>query len=202
MTRESRKKIKILIVDQDASYAEATKKMLTREGYRAKAVTSLSSAVEEFKGDRYQIVLMDFAPDKEQAFDVMHEIRKIDDDVALIVMTTESNLDDALVALRAGCFDYRVKGGEHEMLDLIAHTIRNKGLVVDFEKKINLEIGKKIRLLRKERGLTLKQLANRTGLSISLISQIERAKSSSSVSTLYKVATALSVKMEYFFAGI
>ena len=42
-------------------------------------------------------------------------------------------------------------------------------------------------------------LANRTGLSVSLISQIELGKSAASMSTMHKLATALQVRMTYFF---
>jgi len=56
--------------------------------------------------------------------------------------------------------------------------------------------------LRKKKNLTLKQLANRAGLSVSLISQIERAESAASISTLTKVSLALNAKMETFFKGI
>ena len=55
--------------------------------------------------------------------------------------------------------------------------------------------------LRKERGLTLKQMARRTKLSVSLLSQIERAESSASVSSLFKVATALDVRITDLFGG-
>ena len=50
-----------------------------------------------------------------------------------------------------------------------------------------------------KRGLTLKQLARRTRLSVSLLSQIERAESSASVSSLFKIATALDVKLTALF---
>ena len=50
--------------------------------------------------------------------------------------------------------------------------------------------------------LTLKQLANRTGLSVSLISQIELGKSAASMATLYKLAGALQVPMTYFFETV
>ena len=63
-------------------------------------------------------------------------------------------------------------------------------------------VGQRIRELRHSRPLTLKQLANRTGLSVSLISQIELGKSAASMSTLHKLATALQVKMTYFFETI
>ena len=53
--------------------------------------------------------------------------------------------------------------------------------------------------LRKARGLTLKQMARRTNLSVSLLSQIERAESSASISSLYKIASALDVRIQDLF---
>jgi len=70
------------------------------------------------------------------------------------------------------------------------------------EVRLNQEIGLRIRGLRKKKNLTLKQLANRTGLSVSLISQIELAKTSASVSTLYKLASALGIKIGHFFSEL
>ena len=52
---------------------------------------------------------------------------------------------------------------------------------------------------RTRQSLTLKQLARRTGLSVSLLSQIERAESSASISSLYKIASALKVPMSELF---
>lgn len=202
MNRDARKKIKILILDNEATYAEKLNAFLSKEGFRTKALDDLGRAVDEFKSSRYQIVFIDL---KQAGLgrQALETLQAIDDDVAFIATTNDRTVEEAVDGLHLGVFDYQPKElSDEELLEVVNQAIKRKGLVVDFEKKINLEIGKKIRLLRKERGLTLKQLANRTGLSISLISQIERAKSSSSVSTLYKVATALSVKLEYFFAGI
>jgi transcriptional regulator with XRE-family HTH domain len=60
-------------------------------------------------------------------------------------------------------------------------------------------IGESIRSLRKEKELTLKQMSRRTGLSVSLLSQIERAESSASLSSLYKIAAALDVRVQDLF---
>ncbi|MEM1347118.1 MAG: helix-turn-helix transcriptional regulator, partial [Myxococcota bacterium] len=51
----------------------------------------------------------------------------------------------------------------------------------------------------KEHSLTLRQMSKRTGLSVSLLSQIERAESSASVSSLFKLATALDCRVTDFF---
>ncbi len=45
----------------------------------------------------------------------------------------------------------------------------------------------------------MKQLARRTDLSVSLLSQIERAESSASISSLYKIASALRLRMSDLF---
>ena len=59
--------------------------------------------------------------------------------------------------------------------------------------------GRVIRDARKTQELTLKQLARRTGLSVSLLSQIERAESSASISSLYKIAMALESRIQDLF---
>jgi len=56
-----------------------------------------------------------------------------------------------------------------------------------------------VRELRSENRLTLRQLAERTNLSVSLISQIERAESAASISTLNKIITALNICLKEFF---
>lgn len=62
-----------------------------------------------------------------------------------------------------------------------------------------LHIGKKIRALRKEAGLVLQDLSNRTGLSKPLLSQIEKEVVSPPISTLLKISKALNVNISYFF---
>ncbi len=84
----------------------------------------------------------------------------------------------------------------------VAEAIKAKGLHVDQDTRLNVEVGRRIRERRHACPLTLKQLANRTGLSVSLISQIELGKSAASVSTLRRVSTALGVRMSHFFETV
>ena len=85
---------------------------------------------------------------------------------------------------------------------MVQAAIREKGLLVDLETRLNQLVGARLREKRTAAQLTLKQLANRTGLSVSLISQIELGKSAASMSTLHKLATALQVRMTYFFETV
>ncbi len=62
-----------------------------------------------------------------------------------------------------------------------------------------LDIGGKIKKLRMEKGLTLRDVSKKTGFSTALLSQIENNVVSPPISTLWKIAEALDVKIGYFF---
>jgi transcriptional regulator with XRE-family HTH domain len=60
------------------------------------------------------------------------------------------------------------------------------------------EIGRRIRTVRRERGLTLRQVAATAGLSATHISEIERGHTTPTVGALLRVATALGKEPHYF----
>jgi transcriptional regulator with XRE-family HTH domain len=62
-----------------------------------------------------------------------------------------------------------------------------------------IDVGGRLRQLRQERGKSMRALARASGLSTNALSMIERARTSPSVSTLYKIADALEVPITAFF---
>lgn len=62
-----------------------------------------------------------------------------------------------------------------------------------------MEMGSLIRALRRKQNISIEQLAEKTGLSTGLISQLERDLTGPSVASLWKIAKALNVSMNYFF---
>ena len=62
-----------------------------------------------------------------------------------------------------------------------------------------LNLGSQIRQLRKQRGLTLQDVSNMTGLSKPLLSQIENNIAAPPIATLIKISSALGVKIGHFF---
>jgi transcriptional regulator with XRE-family HTH domain len=63
----------------------------------------------------------------------------------------------------------------------------------------SVDVGQRLRVLREERGISMRALARRSGLSANALSMIERGLTSPSVSTLNKLATALEVPITAFF---
>lgn len=61
------------------------------------------------------------------------------------------------------------------------------------------EIGTRIRLIRKQRAMTLRALARAAGYSASYISQVEKNHTSPSLPSLYNIAACLGVSMSLLF---
>jgi transcriptional regulator with XRE-family HTH domain len=64
--------------------------------------------------------------------------------------------------------------------------------------KVKLNMGTKIRKLRKAKGLSLKEVSKKVDLSTSLLSQIENDKVTPSIATLFKIANFLGKKTSFF----
>ena len=62
--------------------------------------------------------------------------------------------------------------------------------------------GGKIRAVRERRSLTLKEVAEKAGVSESLVSQIERDRVSPAIDTLLALADALEIDFDYLFDGL
>lgn len=62
-----------------------------------------------------------------------------------------------------------------------------------------LDIGKKIRAARQNQRMSLRALAAKASVSPSMLSQIENNRANPSVTTLYNIAEALSISLNYFF---
>lgn len=66
-------------------------------------------------------------------------------------------------------------------------------------KNSELHVGARLRSMREQRGLSLRVLAERSGLSINAISLIERGENSPTVSSLHHLADGLDVNITDFF---
>ncbi|MGH3024446.1 MAG: helix-turn-helix domain-containing protein [Gaiellaceae bacterium] len=64
------------------------------------------------------------------------------------------------------------------------------------------DFGPRLRALRRERGLTIPQLAEAAGLTNGFISQLERGLTSASLSSLARIAAALGVRVGHLVDGI
>jgi transcriptional regulator with XRE-family HTH domain len=73
------------------------------------------------------------------------------------------------------------------------------GIVTTSEPTAEIDVGRHLRELRAECGLSIRSLAKQSGLNVNTLSLIENGKTSPSVSTLQRLASALEVPITAFF---
>ncbi len=199
----NQQRLNILVVDPDEGTTLQLKELLTGDGYAVQALSDPTRASEEVRSNRYQLVILDVSPGNPPGIEALCQIRSVDDDLCVIATTALASVEMAVETMKHQAFHYLQKPlDEQELQCVLKDAIKAKGLLVNLETRLNTSVGKRIRERRHSRPLTLKQLANRTGLSVSLISQIELGKSAASMSTLHKLAAALGVQMTYFFETV
>lgn len=192
--------VRVLVVDDDKAICEYMETFLTKDGFEVKTINDPSEAPDEVKNGGYHLVVLDLMMPKLDGVQVLERIRKVDNDVAVVIFTGYPSLETAVQSMKLDAVDYLKKPfNPEEFRVVVDRVMRKKGLLRSPEENLHRVIGETIRNLRKDRNLTLKQMARRTGLSVSLLSQIERAESSASISSLYKIAVALDARIRDLF---
>ncbi|KIG16144.1 response regulator [Enhygromyxa salina] len=194
-------RLRVLTIDDDANVCEFLRELLTADGCEVVSETDPHAGFERLKAqETFHILILDLKMPGVEGIELLEQIRKFNKDIAAIILTAYPSLESATDAINLDVSAYMQKpfSGD-EMRETIARVARKKGIVVRREDELHITIGARIREVRKKRELTLKQMGRRTNLSVSLLSQIERAESSASVSSLYKIANALDVRIVELF---
>ncbi len=192
--------IRILIIDDDKDICEYMDLLLSQNGYKVDTATDPNRGIEMLREEEFHVVVLDIMMPQLNGMEVLEKIRDFDTDISIIIFTGFPSVDTAVTSMKYNVSDYIKKPFDvDEFNDTLQEILRKKGLLMDPEEELLKTIGRNIRAARKGHELTLKQMSRRTGLSVSLLSQIERAESSASVSSLFKVARALDKQLTELF---
>lgn len=195
--------LRVLAVDDDANVRNTVVEVLSPDGCEVVTAEGPADVLRRLqKKEQFHILILDLKMPQMTGIELLREVRKLDKDVGVIVLTAYPSLDSATEAIDLDVSAYMQKpfSGD-DIRDTVARVARKRGIVVRREDELHITIGNRIRAIRKSRGLTLKETARRTSLSVSLLSQIERAESSASVSSLFKVSSALDVRIVELFGN-
>lgn len=192
--------MRVLVVDDDREICDFMETFLAKDGIEVKTLSAPNDVADEVKNGGYHLVVLDLMMPELDGVQVLQRIRKVDTDVAVVIFTGYPSLESAVQSMKLDAVDYLKKPFDpDEFREVVDRVMRKKGLLRSPEENLHRVIGETVRNLRKDHSLTLKQMARRTGLSVSLLSQIERAESSASISSLYKIAVALDVRIQDLF---
>lgn len=121
---------RILIVDDEKSIRHTFQIFLKKEGYIVFVANNAEEAIEVFMTKPIDLVITDIVMPKITGLELAKELRVIDDEVPIIIMTGEPTLDTAKHAVKEHVYDYVVKPINKEtLLKITANALREKELI-------------------------------------------------------------------------
>lgn len=94
--------ITVLVVDDEPGIALLCKRLLSRAGYHVTALTDPREAVEWLKQNKADLLLVDIRMPEVDGFEVVTHARRLQPDLAVLVMTGFGTVETAIRALRQG----------------------------------------------------------------------------------------------------
>jgi DNA-binding NtrC family response regulator len=102
-------KAKVLIVDDEERFRITLKKLLTANGLDTNAVGSGMEAIEELQQQPYDVILLDVKMPGMSGIEALAELKKINRDVEVIILTGHASVDVAVEIMRLGGYEYLLK---------------------------------------------------------------------------------------------
>ena len=116
-------KPKLLLVDDDKNALDGLVKILTRDGYSVSGVLSGYEALSLLSKKNFDIIVTDMKLPGIGGLSLIHEIRKKEESVAIVVITAYSSVKTAVEAIKCGADDYLTKPINIEELKLVLEKI-------------------------------------------------------------------------------
>ncbi len=128
----------ILIIDDEEIIRLSLQEGLKDLGYKVETASNSKEAFEKIKELRPQVIFLDIRLNDENGLDILPEIKKLDLDTEVVMMTAYGDTESTVKAIKLGAYDYINKPFDLQEIDLIIKRIIN-----------NLQLQKKVYILEK-----------------------------------------------------
>lgn len=134
--------VRILVVDDDANLRESVRDNLELEGYDVVEAGTGADAMKAVVTGFFDVILMDFNLPDSTGIEVIRDIRKVNTESEILMLTAHASLDTALKAIRESVYDFLVKPVDFDVLkraigkavEKLRLTQDNRRLIEDLRK--------------------------------------------------------------------
>ena len=124
-----RHKGSILVVDDEDIMREILDALLTREGYHVRMATSGADGIELVKTVPFDAAIVDVMMPGIDGIGTLEEIRKLDDELPVLMITAFASVESAIAAMKRGAFDYITKPFKNdEVLLVVRNAVERRQL--------------------------------------------------------------------------
>jgi len=111
---------KIIAIDDEETMLRILKRSLEPEGYSVETFTNAGEAMKRLKdGEPADIVITDLMMPDMDGFGVIENVRSVDKDIIVIVITAYSSVESAVKAIKAGAYDFIPKPFDPEHILIV-----------------------------------------------------------------------------------
>jgi len=118
---------KILIVDDEEIIRITFSRFLKKEGYNVETAESVDDALSKFTKSFFDLVITDLVMENRNGIELLKEIKKINHETPVIILTGYGDMNSAVEALRSNADDYLLKPCNMEELNIIIQRSIEKG---------------------------------------------------------------------------
>ncbi len=117
---------KLLIIDDEPPIREMLEMSLSSEGYEVRTAENGREALKVFAEQRPKLVLTDIKMPGMDGIEVLKQIKALDSETEVIVITGHGDMDSAISAIRSGASDFITKPIRDEILMLSIERAKKK----------------------------------------------------------------------------
>ena len=100
---------RILIIDDEEDIGFGLKRSLEKDGHQVESLLSGEEGIDYIKNNLIDLVLLDIRLPNKDGFQVLSELKEIDPDILVIMMTAYPDLEPAIRSMKLGAYDYLIK---------------------------------------------------------------------------------------------
>lgn len=110
---------KILVVDDEIFIRDNLERTLSLKGYDVSLAENRAQTIRTVTESDIDLVLLDMNLGTESGLDILREIKEIDPDILVIIITGYGTVETAVEALKMGAYDYMKKPFKADAIHLI-----------------------------------------------------------------------------------
>ncbi len=122
----------ILVIDDEEIMREILETLLTREGYEVRLAPAAAAGLELARTMPFDAAIVDMMMPGMDGISALDEIKKIDDDLPVLMITAYASVENAIAAMKRGAFDYITKPFKNdEVLVVLRNALAQRRLVAE-----------------------------------------------------------------------